>query len=193
MMPKVGIQRMYTLDYGKIEYPTHTFIGPCNSTGYPTTVVDKSFPNKLDNSLQERWIIVHIQRAYDGDTSCPPANGGVPVVNYSLYMDNYGQIWKIYTERGATPEQQKCIISLNKSTIPLTDQLIDLAKTTMSPWLGRNTHNCHQMDRPAIIPKPVLDSFVNQGKIYLEAAIRIDELEEELDDYKKLLISKKND
>lgn len=101
----------------------------------------------MKKALEDRWLIVHIQNAFDG---WPPE-----CTKYSLYMDNYGQVWKIYTEH------KRIIEPCNSSRYPLTDALIDLAKKTMAPWLGQMEFRGEGIRPPRIPPKDALDSYVD--------------------------------
>jgi hypothetical protein len=78
-------------------------------------------------------------------------------------MDNYGQVWRIYLEKGAAPYQERFVYEYNDSLYPLSDDLIDIVKATMTAWLDRYTQNTG-VNHPAIPPKSFLDAFINIGK-----------------------------
>ena len=102
----------FTPNHGKIEIP---------KTDWPETIIAALGNRYL---IAEHNLPTYFDHGhYGGELNC----------NFSLYIDNYGQVWKIYLENGTYPEQKKRIIPLNRSDCPLTDYLIDCAK---KEWLG---------------------------------------------------------
>ncbi len=188
----------YTKDYGRIEYPILMYQKYNEHYGIIQTLEDKTYAEKIQKKhLGERWLICHIQNAYDGDPRCPPSNGGTPVVNYGIFMDNFGQVWKIYTELGTTNEQKRQVIELNDSLYPLSNNLIDLAKATMSSWLGRVDFKPHDHSPPTIPPKCILDCFIGIAEATYNLHTGLDDKDHSIKqlefELEKLTIRKKND
>lgn len=145
-----------TQNYGTIGYPSMVYPVQVPGSGWPGYVEDLNFKQAIKKVLKDRWLIVHIQDAFDG---WPGA--GSSVTKWSMYMDNYGQVWKIYTEGKYSPERQSDIfVPLNTSNTPLNNKLIDIAKSTMSQYLGKAEFRGEGFRPPVIPPKNVLDSFV---------------------------------
>ena len=103
----------FTPNHGKIESPKTGWTETLNAAlGDRYLIAEHNLPTYFDHGH------------YGGELNC----------NFGLYLDNYGQVWKIYLEDGSYPEQKKRIIPLNRSDCPLTDYLIDYAK---KEWQGQ--------------------------------------------------------
>jgi hypothetical protein len=167
----------YTPNYGKIDYPSFLYKKP---GGYDYDITYKK--EIQEKHLGQRWLIVLIQELRDGV-------GFDYTAKNNLYMDNYGQVWKIYLENHWNPYIKILVSKENDSLYPLSDDLIDLAKATMTSWLHRIIPGEGVRPR-ATPPKPFLDAFINIGKAIYEDSEKEDELYAELyqsaDDYEKL-------
>ncbi len=176
-----------TPNYGKIEYPSLTVTAP--NPLYPSyagiTHSDNSYEKIIqEKHLGERWLIVLIQNGiWDRDPNHQYAE--FRPLQYNLYMDNYGQVWKIYLEKGAAPYQERLVYEENNSLYPLSNDLIDIAKVTMTAWLGRHSQRNEGLNHIVTPPKPFLDAFINYKGVQEEDELYA-RLYQSADDYEKL-------